>query len=116
VKSARAITHDIIKNLYDSNEAYSMTHSIESISKHGDALNWGNAHTRSMLHFCYLILFWCLLRYDKALSLEFHQVQLRKDDGGNILPRGSAPLPQNPPDRQYVQGLLTAVPVELYTH
>jgi hypothetical protein len=82
VTSARAITHDIIKKLYESNEAYSATHSVESLSKHGDALDWGNAHTRSMLHFCYLIMFWCLLRYDEALGLEFHQVQLCKDDLG----------------------------------
>ena len=82
VTSARAITHDIIKKLYESNEAYAMTHSTESISKLGDDLDWGNTHTRCMLHFCYLLLFWCLLRYDEALGLEFHQVQLRKDDLG----------------------------------
>ena len=31
VTSAHAITHDIIKKLYESNEAYAMTHSTESI-------------------------------------------------------------------------------------
>jgi len=59
-----------------------MTHSTERISKRNDSLDWGNAHTRCMLHFCYLLMFWCLLRYDEALSLEFHQVQLRTDSIG----------------------------------
>jgi hypothetical protein len=35
-----------------------------------------------MLHFCYLLMFWCLLRYDEALNLEFHQVEMGVDEFG----------------------------------
>jgi len=35
-----------------------------------------------MLHFCYLLMFWCLLRYDEALNLEFHQVEMGVDELG----------------------------------
>lgn len=57
-------------------------HSVETIASRGDPLNWGNAHTRCMLHFCYMLAFWCFLRFDEALNIEFHQVQLGVDAQG----------------------------------
>lgn len=84
VTSARAITQDIIKKLYQYNDAYEKTHSVDSIARRGDQTNWGNSHVRCMLHCCYLIMFWCLFRYDEALHLEFHQVELDQDECGII--------------------------------
>ena len=81
VTSARAITRGILRNLYEYNEAYIATHRVDSVSKR-DAADWGNAHTCRMLHFCYLLMFWCLLRYDEALNLEFHQVEMGVDEFG----------------------------------
>lgn len=80
--SARAITSDILKELYEYNTEFSGTHSVEAITPRGDPFNWANAHTRCMLHFCYLLAFWCFLRFDEALNIEFHQVQLKFDDQG----------------------------------
>jgi len=51
-----------------------MTHSPEVIGERGS--DWGNANTRSMLHFLYLVSFWCLLRYDEALNIEFKQIEM----------------------------------------
>lgn len=79
VTSARAITHDIIKQLYEYNEAYSDEHSIETIPSRGDPNSWANGYTRRMLHFAYLIAMFCMLRFDEALKIEFHHIELRMD-------------------------------------
>jgi len=114
VTSARAITRDIIQKMFESNEAYAMTHSTERISKRNDSLDWGNAHTRCMLHFCYLLMFWCLLRYDEALSLEFHQVQLRTDSIGILYLEVQLPFRKTHQTGGTSQGLASSLRNQLY--
>lgn len=92
VTSARAITQDIIQKLYDFNCRYSSTHRVEAVPKRGDPGDWGNANTRCMLHFLYLVSFWCLLRYDEALHIEFHQVRLEKGQDGIMVLEVSLPF------------------------
>jgi len=92
VTSARAITADILKKIFDFNEVYRKTHSLEAVGKRGDFSVWGNSNTRCMLQFLYVLSFWCLLRYDEALNIEFNQVEMDRDDDGIIYLRISLPF------------------------
>ena len=42
----------------------------------GDARKWGGGRARRLLHAIYLIAFWCLLRFDEVLKVQFHDLEV----------------------------------------
>lgn len=91
VTSARAITQEIMKRIFDFNEAFCVAHPPHTTSKR-DTSNWGNSNTRQMLQFLYVVSFWCLLRYDEALNIEFHQIEMAQGDDGITFLKISLPF------------------------
>lgn len=69
--SARAITHQDLKALHSFNESYRKEHPVSAVPRRNDPTAWGNGNTRCMLHLLYLVSFWCLLRYDEALNIQW---------------------------------------------
>ena len=37
---------------------------------------WGGGRARRLLHAIYLIAFWCLLRFDEALKIQLHDLEV----------------------------------------
>jgi hypothetical protein len=92
VTSARAITADILKKIFDFNEVYRKTHPLEVVGKRGDFSIWGNSNTCCMLQFLYILSFWCLLRYDEALNIDFNQIEMDAWEDGTMYLRISLPF------------------------
>jgi len=82
----------MLKKLFEFNEAFHITHPPNAARKQGDPSAWGNSNTRLMLQFLYVVSFWCLLRYDEALNIEFHQIEMAWGDDGVTFLKISLPF------------------------
>ncbi|EPT03529.1 hypothetical protein FOMPIDRAFT_1116000, partial [Fomitopsis schrenkii] len=72
VTSARAITHETMRQLWAFNMRFPQSEPIEPITRKRKAENpekWAGYRTRQMLQLLYTISMLCLLRYDEALRI-----------------------------------------------
>ncbi|KAA1471616.1 hypothetical protein DENSPDRAFT_894477 [Dentipellis sp. KUC8613] len=86
VTSARAIDNTIIKKLYDLmiEQAKSNKPDYSPVSrraKEESPESWAGSNLREMLHALYLIAFFCLLRFDEALRIEWHWITIEPVPG-----------------------------------
>jgi hypothetical protein len=83
VTSARAITSETIRSLYEFNHRFTLNNPGTPAGVPEDAeTDWGGARIRLMLHALYVVSFLCLLRYDKALQIQAHDLEwVQKKDG-----------------------------------
>ena len=78
--SSRAVNPELLKMLMDFNRlAENWTIQRYAPSQRtgigGDARKWGG-RARRLLHAIYLIAFWCLLRFDEVLKIQFHDLEV----------------------------------------
>jgi hypothetical protein len=55
-------------------------------------MDWSNSNTRCMLQFLYVLSFWCLLRYDEALNIDFNQIEMELGGDGVVYLKISLPF------------------------
>ncbi|KIM35214.1 hypothetical protein M413DRAFT_79592 [Hebeloma cylindrosporum] len=85
--SARAITPEIMKKLYDFNGKYIQATPVleyHSNSKMKSVHDWGGPKTRLALHAIYTLAFICLLRSDEVLKIRYEDIKF-VEEGTNIL-------------------------------
>ncbi|KAJ7469078.1 DNA breaking-rejoining enzyme [Mycena latifolia] len=81
--SARAITPEIIFNLYHYNNKPEVAE-IKPVRRRNrkdpvDPNEWGGGRSRRMLHAVYVIAFLCLLRFDEALKIQLQDIRWLSD-------------------------------------
>jgi hypothetical protein len=79
--SSRAVNPGLLKTLWDFNhlpQNWSIkSYAPQSRSKSGrDLQHWGGGRTRRLLHAIYSMSFWCLLRFDEALRIQMHDLEV----------------------------------------
>ncbi|KAJ3540347.1 hypothetical protein NM688_g6236 [Phlebia brevispora] len=75
VTSARAITEDIMKRLYDFNQQVPLEAVPQKRKNHPSGQDaWAGYCVRTMLHCLYTISMLCLLRYDEALNIRWEDI------------------------------------------
>lgn len=82
--SARAITHDIMRQLWEYNISFPMdleTRTITRKRKVERPEEWAGHRIRQMLHLLYTLSMLCLLRFDEALRIMWNDVKLLYVDG-----------------------------------
>ncbi|KAI0735528.1 hypothetical protein C8Q76DRAFT_765954 [Earliella scabrosa] len=87
IRSARAMDSATMKKLWEVNSSYPQEEELQSRkrkNRDGDGgttvRRWAGYKIRQMLQTLYIVSMLCLLRYDEALRIMWHQVHLEKDD------------------------------------
>ncbi|KAH9927788.1 uncharacterized protein B0H18DRAFT_1084655 [Fomitopsis serialis] len=79
VTSARAITEEIVKRLWEFNIDFQLTDSSQTTSRKRKAEcpeQWAGHRVRRMLHLLYVISMLCLLRVDEALRIMWTDIEM----------------------------------------
>lgn len=90
VASARAMTEDTMRQIYEFNNDPSKvprdtpTGPASRKRKAEEPTLWGGYRVRTMLHCLYVTSMLCLLRYDEALSIRWDDVQFAKTPAGDM--------------------------------
>jgi hypothetical protein len=79
--SSRAINPELLKMLMDFNrlpENWNIQPYAPNprTSRGRDLQKWGGGRSRRLLHAIYLLAFWCLLRFDEVLRIQFHDLEI----------------------------------------
>jgi hypothetical protein len=79
--SSRAVTAELLKAMSDFNHLPEnwiiMPYSPQSrLSQQRNLRNWGGGRVRRLLHAIYTVSFWCLLRFDEVLKIQFHDLEV----------------------------------------
>ncbi|KAI1789725.1 hypothetical protein LXA43DRAFT_892436, partial [Ganoderma leucocontextum] len=78
VTSARAIDHHTMKKLWEFNTSFprlDLEPQSRGKRKAEPDRSWGGYNTRQMLHALYVVSMLCLLRYDEALRIMWHDIE-----------------------------------------
>lgn len=91
-----------MRRLWEFNTRYPKEQSLQSVSRkrknHGDGdgspndVRWAGYKVRQMLLTLYITSMLCLLRYDEALRVMWHQVHLETDTNGTPIVRLELPF------------------------
>jgi hypothetical protein len=79
--SSRAVNPELLKALWDFNhkpEHWTIkpyAPQPRSGTRH-DLQNWGGGRARRLLQAIYALSFWCLLRFDEVLKVQFHDLEV----------------------------------------
>ncbi|KAI0319559.1 hypothetical protein OF83DRAFT_1054814, partial [Amylostereum chailletii] len=77
--SAKAITEEVLRRLYEFNINFTGDHDSGSIPREDlKKTMWASRETRLMLNAVYVIAFLCLMRMEEVLRLEWHWIQLER--------------------------------------
>jgi hypothetical protein len=74
--SSRAVNPELLRALYNYNH-HPDRWAIRSYAPHVGARaldDWGGGRTRRALQCAYLLAFWCLLRFDEVLNIQFQDI------------------------------------------
>jgi hypothetical protein len=82
-ESARAISEDLLRRLYEENEIWEVDNRLKRLGKdeHGYRV-WGGARQRRMMGVMYAIAFLCLLRVDELLHIMHHFIEVGDKERG----------------------------------
>ncbi|KAI0057706.1 hypothetical protein BV25DRAFT_1812085, partial [Artomyces pyxidatus] len=85
VTSARAVSEDVLRRLFEFNHYFAQEEfgPVSRKRKATDESMWAGRAVRTMLNAVYIIAFLCLLRFDKALRMEWHWITL-EEHGGSV--------------------------------
>lgn len=82
--SARAIDEETILQMYNFNQAVVEQAYGPKKRKQSSPEQWAGKELRTMLHALYVIAFHCLLRFDEALRIEWHWMELQEFGEGKF--------------------------------
>lgn len=71
--ASRAMTEDIFKDIYQYNRSHHHWHATGDWHSTSED-DWGGGRVRRLVCAVALISFWCLLRGEEALRLQFHNI------------------------------------------
>ena len=80
--SSRAVNPELLKALRDFNrlpENWTIQPYAPNTRMHPSRdppQTWGGGRVRRLLHAIYLLAFWCLLRFDEALKIQFQDLEV----------------------------------------
>ena len=82
-QSVRSITSTDLKRLYEKNYDYPI-HRLGEAPINANDDHWGGGRLRLMLNAIYSIAFLCLLRFDEALKIQAHHLEVVDEGKGEI--------------------------------
>lgn len=77
--SSRAVTPELLKAVSDHNrlpENWTIKPYAPQPRSGRDLQNWGGGRARRLLHAIYALSFWCLLRFDEVLKIQFQDLEI----------------------------------------